>query len=133
MSDITLTELKRQHKALAKEIKQMQAKPGCESMVVNRLKREKLHVKEQIQALGGKTSGMAAEEKLAAEQAVSVPQPAEPVVTPQDKRVHNLLPPLRPPYVDDDDIISARSSTSVLESASQPLPAECYGHIPKRA
>jgi hypothetical protein len=135
MTDSSLTELKRQHKALGKEIKKMQANPAGESLVISGLKRQKLSVKEQIKAHGGVTSGMAAEEKLAAAQA-QLSQPtitpaASAVLTPEEELVQDLLPPLNPPYVDG-EMLGTRSTTAVLESAAE-LPAACYGRIPKRA
>jgi hypothetical protein len=61
-SEFTLNQLKRQHKALSKKVKKLQAIPAYDSLEMQRLKIEKLTIKSEIAARGGSTSGMAKEE-----------------------------------------------------------------------
>jgi len=57
--ELTVPVLKRQHKALSRKIKQLQAVPAFDSLEMLSLKTEKADIKRQIVALGGETSGMA--------------------------------------------------------------------------
>jgi|GEM_PF-2204908 len=58
----TVPVLKRQHRALTKKIKKLQAVPAFNSLEMRGLKIEKANVKRKIAALGGKTTGMADED-----------------------------------------------------------------------
>lgn len=44
-------ELRRKHEALDRQIELEQARPGSDDLIIARMKREKLHIKDEIQKL----------------------------------------------------------------------------------
>ena len=47
-----LNELRKKHEILAKKIEEEQRRPASDDLVISDLKRQKLHIKDEIQRIG---------------------------------------------------------------------------------